>query len=262
MTLEGIDVSRYQSTTPSLAGRSFLWARATYGTWHDPSFSSHIANGRAAGCLVGAYAFGRATHSFTRNADGIVVPLAQPIADQVAEFLAAAGKVDFYALDMEPDKYGTAMSAAEAGQFIALAKAKVHPVLLYHSASGYPSLGQDGRWIADYRSATAAAGGPSLPWAFWQYRGSPLDLDRFNGTLAQLQALAGRTPTRFRAAISGPTPLYVRPNGARLPNGVSRATYVCTRAKVAGLWWYCIKGNTSLAGRWFKPSRFTAITRV
>jgi hypothetical protein len=167
--LNGVDVSRYQAKTPPLVGLDFLFARATYGTWHDPLFPMHAANARLHDVAVGAYHFGTSG----------------PVGPQVAAFLAAAGKVDFYVLDLESESGKTPMSAAQARSFIAAVRATGKRCGLYHSDSGFPSLGQDWNWVAKW-SATA----PSRNWAFWQYRGSPLDLDHFKGSLEQLRALA------------------------------------------------------------------------
>lgn len=57
------------------------------------------------------------------------------------------------------------------------------------------------------------------------------------------------------------TPLYSAPGGHRV-GAVSKATYICTRRKVDGRWWYCIKSkadgsHTANAGRWFGPNRHT-----
>jgi len=66
---------------------------------------------------------------------------------------------------------------------------------------------------------------------------------------------------RFRVSISGYTPLYSSPGGAKV-GAVRLATYICTRSKVDGLWWYKIVslvggGATKNAGRFFKPNRNT-----
>jgi glycosyl hydrolase family 25 len=171
MSVVGIDVSRYQTVTPPLAGRSFLFARASIGTQRDPTYAMHIGNARAAGLIVGAYHFG----------DNRI-----PVADQARAFVAAAGDVDFYFLDVEG---AHAMDAGQIRAFFAMVRAAGHRVGLYHSLSGFPELGQDYNWVAYW-----AAVPPSINWTFWQYRGSPLDLDRFIGTLDELRALAGRLP--------------------------------------------------------------------
>ena len=211
MTLEGIDVSRWQSSTPNLTGLSFLFARATYGAVHDPLYQTHIANARKAGCLVGAYHFGV----------GDV-----PVPDQVSAFLAAAGSVDFYVLDLESNGRHASMTNAQATAFIAAVKAKGRKIGLYHSASGYPSLGQDYRWVASWTMTP-----PARPWAFWQYRGSPLDLDRFAGTLNDLRTLAGKPIPPLEAVIDKRTELYAyRAPGHFLPyGGVTTGTFLTRR---------------------------------
>lgn len=164
MSVQGIDVSKWQPTTPSLTGLSFLIARASIGTVIDPTYSMHIANARKAGLVVGAYHFGdnRTT-----------------AAEQARVFLKAAGDVDYYFLDHEG---ANQMSTAQAKAFIAAVRAAKGKCGLYHSLSGFPDLGQDFNWIALW-----AGSPPRIPWLFWQYQGSPLDSNVFNGTLEQLR---------------------------------------------------------------------------
>lgn len=193
MTVLGIDVSVYQAATPSLKGLSFLFARASIGWNTDSRYGQHTANARAAGLVVGAYHFGTQAR----------------IATQVQTFLDAAGDVDLYALDVEGLQ---APSHAQAAEFIkAMQKATGKPVGLYHSESGFFDAGQDFDWVANWSQV------PARPWDFWQYRGSPLDLDRYNGTLDQLHELAGWTtnpPTTpedpmAQAPITSEIPLLV-----------------------------------------------------
>ena len=198
-TLEGLDVSRWQGTTPNLAGKAFLFARATYGAIRDQMYSTHIANARKAGLLVGAYHFGV----------GDV-----PVPSQVSAFLAAAGTVDFYVLDLESNGGRPSMTLGQASLFIALVRAKNHKIGLYHSDSGFPlTLGQSYNWVAKW-----SVNPPTHPWTFWQYRGSPLDLDRFNGDEAKLQALAGNAgPVRLRVCSGRSSTSRERGSGDDLP---------------------------------------------
>lgn len=241
--LEGIDVSRWQGTTPPLTGLSFLFARATYGTFGDPMYDTHIANAKKRGLVTGAYHFGRSGN----------------VAGQVATFLTKAGNVNLYVLDLESDGANPPMSNAEAQQFIARVKAAGKVIGLYHSQSGYPQLGQMFDWVAKWSSIP-----PSTGWEFWQYQGSPLDRDRFNGDLIALKRLARLPvpPPKYRVHIAGPTRLYNHPNGT-VVGAVTLATYICSLSKVNGLWWYRIltRGDgkpTSQAGRSFKPNRHTS----
>lgn len=181
MTL-GIDVSKYQATTPSLKGLDFLFARASIGTATDGKYAMHIANARKADLVVGAYHFGDDRLDAAR---------------QARVFLAAAGDVDFYFLDVEGRH---AMSAMQIRAFYAEVRKAGKQIGLYHSLSSYPGLGQDYNWVAKWSTVP-----PGIPWHFWQYRGSPLDLDRFNGTRAQLRALAATLPDTSEAPPVGLT---------------------------------------------------------
>ena len=83
----GFDVSHYQPTTPSLTGQDFLIAKATEGTAVDSKYAYHIANGKKAGVILGAYHFNRSDVS---------------IDAQVAAFLATTRDADLHFLDVEP----------------------------------------------------------------------------------------------------------------------------------------------------------------
>lgn len=149
MTLSGYDVSYYQSTTPT--DKDFVIARACYGTAQDSRFTMHRDNTRAAGKRFGAYAFGV-------YGDG---------AAQARAFLAIATGAEFLALDLEQEyRNGVAiprMTDTQAKAFIATVKAAGHKCYLYHSLSGFPSLGQSGNWVA-YWSTNP----PSIPYTMWQ----------------------------------------------------------------------------------------------
>ncbi len=179
MTVNGIDVSKWQASTPPLAGMEFLFARASIGTLTDYAYQMHRANARRAGLLVGAY-------HFNWNAASI--------AEQVRVFLASAGDVDFYAIDVEGQQ---AFSQAQTKDFIARMHAAGKTCGLYHSASGFFDAGQDWDWVAKW-SATP----PSRHWDFWQHQGSPLDKDIFNGDIAALLRLA-RIPNAPDSGIVG-----------------------------------------------------------
>lgn len=175
MTLYGDDVSAFQSVTPDLTGLSFLGVRATYGTGRDPMYDTHSTNAHAHGKVVMAYGFGI-------YGDG---------AAQARAFLSVAAAADLMALDLEVESGKTPMTYAQAGAFIRTVQAAGRTCGLYHSRSGYPVLGQDFNWVAEWGPVQ-----PDITWAFWQDRGSPLDLDEFNGGAADLAALV--------AAAGGP----------------------------------------------------------
>jgi hypothetical protein len=178
MTLDGIDISKYQRTTPPLAGLSFAFARATYATTVDPKYAMHVANFRRAGIVVGAYHFGV----------GFVTPLAQ-----VKAFIAVAKEADVLVLDLERDSTKT-MTRAQGREFIRRLRAAApgKTILLYSSRGTWPGdLGQDANWVADYTGQPDRAGvSPRIPWAFWQWTSRPWDKNRFKGDQAALRKLA------------------------------------------------------------------------
>lgn len=210
MTVEGYDVSSWNATTPNLrtTGRGFLFARKCYGSRQDALYPMHAGNVRTLypSAVLGSYIFGRSS-------------LIVPIASQVAAFLDK-NTSDVLVLDLEHDASGfvglaasgteemgpmpmqagrddlglaastvISMSNTDARRFIAAVHAKGRKIGLYHSASGFPDLGQDFDWVAQWRTAP-----PSIGWQFWQYTSTPIDKNRFNGDMAALYALAGRAP--------------------------------------------------------------------
>jgi hypothetical protein len=185
----GIDCSHWQTATPSLAGLDFLIARATYATTPDDKYAQHFANGRKANVVTAAFHFGVGAGQAT-------------IASQASAFLRYAGAADLLNLDLESNgTSGLSMSGTEGQAFIAAVKSadtRKRKVGLYHSASGYPDLGQDYNWVAEWGATP-----PAIKWTFWQYRGSPLDLDYFNGDRAALNAFIGGTTAGPVVPIGG-----------------------------------------------------------
>ncbi len=246
----GIDVSYANAGDTTSPSVDFVIARATYGTAKDGRYNQHIASAKSQRKITGAYGFGTYKSGY----------------EQAVAFLAAAGTVDLYALDLEVEAGKRRMTDTQARAFIAYVKTKKGHCLLYHSDSGFPYLGQTGHWVAKW-GPTA----PSRPWQFWQYHGAPLDRDMFHGTLDQLKAFVGRpvpaplpdtsTIQYWNVAIVGATRIYNRPFGT-VVGTVTKASYRCTRTKVSGVWWYKIiskidKSPTSLAGRYFRASSNT-----
>lgn len=190
MTVEGIDISRWQYQTPPLGtSLEFVFVRATYGIYPDYRYAQHAKDVRSAGKILGAYHFGR-------NGDP------DP---QVRSFLSTIGPtVKLVALDLERDGSLPQMTNAQATAFIKAVQATGRKVGLYHSESNFPTLGQDYNWVANWGQE------PKIPYAFWQYdNGSNalgVDRDRFKGTLVQLEALAD-LPTHWQ--WKGNAPAYV-----------------------------------------------------
>lgn len=149
MSIKGIDVAKYQPTNPdpaALPGISFYIAKATEGTTPDPTYSAHIAHARSQGIpLVGAYHF----------ADNRV-----PIPEQIDAFLHYAVDADGYCIDREG---AYPLTQSEFTAFLTGFHSKALKLGLYGSESGYPSWGQDWRWVANYSHE------PTIPYHIWQY---------------------------------------------------------------------------------------------
>lgn len=196
--LKGIDLSKWQAATPSLAGFDFVIARASIGTSMDARYAQHIAKARAAGLVTGAYHF---------NWDDETKVSGQP-AEQARYFVDHAGDVDLLFLDVEGDH---SFEPTESAAFIAEVHRLGKKCGLYMSASTFRRVGQDYDWIAKW--GTDAPFG----WEFWQYTSSGhvagydgrLDLNYFNGTLAQLRALSNRKDDTAMKAITTTTPKLI-----------------------------------------------------
>lgn len=215
--LQGIDVSKWQRTTPSLAGLAFLFARASIGTTKDPLYDKHIAAAKKAGLVTGAY-------HFNWDADANPATPDSTPEEQARFFVKTAGPVDFLFLDVEGAR---AFEPDEARRFIAEVHRLGRKVGLYHSRSGFANWGQDYNWVAQW-GARAPTG---IPWAFWQYQGSPLDRDYFNGDLSALLRLAGKAPPIKASPVPARTIAVLRGYIARLAR-VARPT-AAQRAKLA-----------------------------
>lgn len=169
MTITGIDVSNYQSSSYSLTNVDFVIVKATQSTnYVNPKRAAQVQRARDNGRVVGHYHF----------------LVAGNVQAQAAYFVAhAAPKAgDILACDWETNPAdGSLPTTAEKDAFIRAVK-KLCPnsrVLLYtgqnlwvgKDTSGYVG---DGLWIAQYNGKP---GQPSIkaPWLIHQYTSTPLD---------------------------------------------------------------------------------------
>lgn len=204
--VQGHDVSVYQGAFNWAAakanGRSFGYARISYGTGTiDSTFDGNWSRMKAAGILRGAYQF------FLPN---------QSVAAQAKIVIDKVGKLGVgdlpVTIDVE-DAAGVApaTAAARIHQWLDLVEAGTgkRPIIY---TGGYfwqdnikaTDFGSYKLWIANYNPSSC----PLIPdgwtkWTFWQYGdgNGKLDQDVFNGTLAELQQLAGTAV----AAVDYPT---------------------------------------------------------
>ena len=170
---QGIDVSVFNGDiTSALKGKQFAFARASIGNGYDGAFKHHLADMREQGIVTGAYHYATYGPGPTR---------------QARLFLKYALDAEILAVDAESSvlRYPKTIRAIVIN--IRNLDPLKRPIALYSSEGTWPgNMTQDFNWVANWSRE------PRLHWAFWQRRGAPLDLDVFNGTLAELHTLAGR----------------------------------------------------------------------
>lgn len=198
--LQGIDVSYYQGSINwsqvKAAGNSFAIIRVSDGTgFMDPKFSANWSGSKSAGVVHGTYQFFRPGQSANAQADIVI------------NNLRSAG---FGSGDIPPVLDVEVRDGQSNATIVAGIKAWVSKVqgalgrkpIIYSSPSfwsglGNPTISGARLWIAHWGVSC-----PNVPtgwtgWSFWQYSSTGkvpgiagnVDLDRFNGTLADLKSL-------------------------------------------------------------------------
>lgn len=198
----GIDVSEFQGninwSQVKAAGKSFAIIRVSDGTGHlDPYFAQNWSGAKSAGLIRGVYQF------FEPGEDAVAQ------ANLLLQHMGAIGSGDLPPMiDVE----------ATGGQSPATITSKIHQwVDTVQNATGRKALVYTGSWFwdPDVKSGDFTSyplvdsyycsnccpniASPWTKWTMWQYSSTGsvsgisgnVDLDRFDGTLAELQALAG-----------------------------------------------------------------------
>jgi len=201
----GPDVSRWQHGTPlswtavKASGQTFAFVKATEGaSYTNPYFASDWAATRNAGLLHGAYHFAR--------------PSVGSAVSQARRFIAVAGTARAQGdlppvLDLEQSGgLSPAQLSTWTSQFLTETRrltgrtpiVYTYPNFWRTAMAGTTAFTSYPLWIASYTSAST----PLMPawskWTFWQYSSSSIvpgiagkaDMNRFNGTLSDLRALA------------------------------------------------------------------------
>ena len=199
-TVEGVDVSYYQGTvnwaSVRAAGRRFAIARISDGaTFNDPTFARNWSGIKAAGMIRGAYQF------FRPGQD----PIAQ--ADVVVRAVGRLGNGDLpVVLDLEEsDGQSSATVMSRALKWIERVQAGTGKRPILYTSVGFldgirgtaPLNGMT-LWVANYGVACPYLPSGFANWQFWQYSdrarvsgvSGGVDANVFNGTYAQLEALA------------------------------------------------------------------------
>lgn len=200
-TVKGLDVYHGDNggnpinwTAVAKGGMSFAFVKATEGTtFVDSSFSTNWSGVKAAGMIRGAY------HFFHSDLD--------PVA-QATFFLKTVGPIaesDLLVLDLETTNSQTqATIISHAETFMATVKNATGKLpLLYTSPlflASWGTLNQYPLWVANYGVSCPDVPSAWKTYTFWQSTGTGtfsalsgnVDLDTFNGTLAELQGLGAK----------------------------------------------------------------------
>lgn len=205
--IEGCDVSHFQGdidwSQVADIPKYFTYVKATDGTTYtDDHFAANFSGARAAGVLRGAY------HFFRHGVSG---------SDQANFFLDVAKpkKGDLPpALDLEdpPAEQAVADYLTEAAAWVTNVSATLNgqmPVIYVSPSFWTNTLGAPDQfannplWIAHYTTHDPTVPKPWGRYTFWQYTNvgsasgisSTVDLDRFQGSMADLNNLVLTSPT-------------------------------------------------------------------
>ncbi|HEY5960242.1 MAG TPA: GH25 family lysozyme, partial [Polyangiaceae bacterium] len=198
-TARGVDASEHDKLdwdALQRQGVTFIFLRATYGSAKvDREFNSRWNEAKVRGIIRGAYHFYRVD---------------QPPEDQANAFLSHVhlepGDLPAV-LDLETNPFAKSPASPDdiifgmSNWLTRVESATGRKPIIYtgpkFSAETYKtmkSLSSYPLWIAYYGDQLSE---PPVPrnwdtWTFWQYAGTPSDLNRFNGTADQLKQFAGK----------------------------------------------------------------------
>ena len=204
-TVEGIDVSYYQGTIDwarvAASGKKFAIARIGDGFYKDTQFARNWSEIKAKGMIRGSYQFFRPDKDATAQADIVVAAVGMLKAGDLA-----------VTCDVEAPSPGVSKATYTAALHTWANRVKAgtgkEPIIYtghyyWQDYVGTTDFKDLPLWHAQYTSASC----PNIPdawsrWAMWQYSSTGsvpgisgnVDMDRFNGTLTELQALAGTAP--------------------------------------------------------------------
>jgi lysozyme len=245
-TVRGIDVSYHNGTinwsSVKASGVEFAFVRVSDGIgFRDPKFATYYPAAKAAGVIRGPYQFFRPNQDVAAQADllvsaigGVYTPGDLP---PVIDVEATGG--------LSP-----ATVAARVRTWVDRVKGKlgIDPIVytgkyFWRDQVGGPSsFANNALWIAAYTSLCPDIPSPWTRWTFWQHsdKGSvsgisgDVDLDKFNGSLADLIAFAnGNAPPP-------PPPPSTTCHSATLDRDVPEGT--CVQAASDSKWYGCSAG--------------------
>ena len=245
-TTNGVDVSYHNGTINwtqvKNAGYEFAFIRISDGTgFHDPQFATNWTGAHAAGLLRGIYQFFRPNQDVNAQADMVIAAVGTPAPGDLPPVI-----------DVEATgNLSPASVATKVRQWVDRVKTAtgVDPIVytgkyFWRDQVGGPtSFANNPLWIAQYTSLCPDLTSPWNTWAFWQYSESGsvpgisggIDMDRFNGTLDELKALAGATGGG--GGGGGATTCASATMGADMDEGV------CVQAASDAKWYQCESGS-------------------
>ncbi len=211
--VHGIDVSHYQGTIDwndvAKSGMAFAFIKATDGIGAgDPMFATNWKAARQAGLRRGAYHFFRPLTDALQQADNFIARLDGDWGElpPVLDFELLGGAYPNQAPEAAKQWMETIEAACGRKPIV-----YTGPAFWISSLHDSQLFADHPLWIAQYTSAPQ----PRMPsawkaWTFWQHseKGQvpgihgPVDLNRFNGTLTELDALCARISMKSATAVS------------------------------------------------------------
>ncbi len=198
-TVEGVDVSEFQGNINwaelKASGRAFAVIRVADGHYFDPKFDQNWAGAKKAGMVRGVYQFFRASEDGTSQANFLLSHVTIGAGDlpPVADVEVTDG-VGPGTLNANLTKWMTRIKQATGKTPIIYTSPGLWP-----SLSGSSAFKTDTLWVANWGVSCPSLPTPWGGWKFWQYADNghvggisgAVDLDRFDGSLAELEQFAG-----------------------------------------------------------------------
>ena len=224
--VEGLDVASFQGTINwsqvHASGREFAIARIGDGTYSDPTFHTNYQGIHDAGMIRGAYLFWRPSVGAATQATAIANAVGTLAAGDLPVTIDVECMCPFHSgggcgVGSYSDCVSTGTADANLSQLISMVAASTGRMpMIYTGAwfwdggtylNGTASYPGAPLWVSGYTSGCVTVPSGWTDWHFWQYSdgtcsgcvttpvpgisGSGVDRDRWNGTLASLQAFTG-----------------------------------------------------------------------
>ena len=205
-TTAGVDVSYYQGNVDwarvRASGVAFAYVRVSDGeAFKDPKFARNWSGTQAAGVIRGAYQFFRPAQDAAAQADILIHAIGAYTPGDLPPVLdvEATGGLSAKTIATRIKTWSDRVTAALGVQPIIY----TGKYFWRDQVGGSKAFDAAPLWIAQYTSKCPDLPSPWTRWAIWQSSAKGrvdgisgnVDLDKFNGSLAQLQAFAaGSSP--------------------------------------------------------------------